>query len=234
MYPYGTIPISVLADEAEKTLDNHCYFAALALSFALVSRCAAIKYPDEWFDENAQNDEYLQTHFPWMYRNGTYSNRRSHDTERFCMWWDDWSSSHSLPDGELKDHMVEFEQSYAEFRDNGEDENGNKLPPIPTLDGELLYRIRCAFVHDATNIFDFDKLHDAGNKTIGSFRFVIDKLNPYHTGSTCSGCGPTCNEFHVSVQGLVGEMLHHVRKYCNDRELDVDCIKAVDETGTYF
>lgn len=229
LYKYCSVDILALVSEAEKTLNNHCYFAAFSMAFALMSKCAVIEYPDDWFSNKADTDDYLKVHFPNKYKNGKYAGNRNHDAERFCMWWDDWDSSHNLPDDSLKDNMIRYEIKREENRRN---DDGSL---IPMIDGELLYKIRCAFLHEASNDVDCCKLHDEGNNKIDKIYFVVDELNPMSYGGTVFNCMLYSNEFHVYVQGLVRHILHRVRLYCARNKSSISsCINVIDVTGTYF
>lgn len=88
----GDYDINDLIKDAKLALKSGAYFSALSLSFALVSECANIKYPNAWFDKNANKDKYLKEHFSYKYNNeGKYDTKKykNHDKERFIMWIDD-------------------------------------------------------------------------------------------------------------------------------------------------
>ena len=57
---FNIIKIDDLIKDAKIALEAGAYFSSLMLTFALVSECAKIEYPDDWFEKNAEKDEYLK------------------------------------------------------------------------------------------------------------------------------------------------------------------------------
>ena len=54
---YKDYTLENMITDAKTALKSGASFSSLALAFALVSECAIIEYPDEWFDNNAETDE---------------------------------------------------------------------------------------------------------------------------------------------------------------------------------
>ena len=52
-----------LIDDAKTALQSGAYLSAMSLTFAIISECANIEYPDEWFNANAESDKYLHEKF---------------------------------------------------------------------------------------------------------------------------------------------------------------------------
>lgn len=179
---FNIIKIDDLIKDAKIALEAGAYFSSLMLTFALVSECAKIEYSDDWFEKNAETDEYLKEHFPRNYKNGKYNNK-NHDKERFVMWIDDWSNSHNSSD-KLEEDMIEYENKMEDLRNF----NGTKMP---WLNGELLYQLRCNLFHEGSVNIEFSnekKITDNGNAHIINKNFIFtlhsnNKLNIYFHNS---------------------------------------------------
>lgn len=234
IYYMGKITIPQLIEDIRRAEKAGAYFSALSLSFALVSECANVKYPDEWFTENAQNDEYLIEHFPQYYKSGKYSNK-NHDRERFTMWFDDWSNAHGSSEAN-KSQMEEFARQEEEFR-----KSPNGI--MPRVNGELLYQIRCCLLHEGSDDIEFHnnkKILDEGNKNITAFDFVVTEykeLYPAGGESCCVGSSGNAS-ISVDVQGLINTILHFVQLYY-DRDMKnehnaFNTISITDTTKRYI
>lgn len=202
--------------DARKALKSEAYFSALSLTFAIISECANVEYPDEWFNKNACTDKYLQENFPTHYKDGKY-NCSNHDKERFQMWIDDWENDHNCNES-LESQMKEYAKSKKEFRKT---ENGL----LPIENGELLYQLRCVLFHEASNNIEFNnpqKISDCGNSKISSSNFVLTldsynqiKFYPQYTCSTDLSNGTSMN---INVNGLIYYYLDLAEKYINDNK----------------
>ena len=106
-----------LIDDAKTALQSGAYLSAMTLTFAIISECANIEYPDEWFNANAESDKYLQEKFPNYYNNGRYYNK-NHDRERFQMWIDDWENDHNC-DESLKSEMNNYAKKTKKTEKHG-------------------------------------------------------------------------------------------------------------------
>ena len=194
--------INDLISDAKLALESNAHFSALSLMFAIISECANVEYPDEWFNKYAENDEYLQKHFPSHYQNGKY-NCNNHDRERFQMWIDDWENTHNCNDETLKQQM----QEYKEWKDI-QRISSNGL--MPRENGELLYQLRCTLFHEASDNIEFHnykKISDEGNRKISSdgFTLTLDAKNPMNIHSrgfyTTSSTG--LSTMNINVNGLI-------------------------------
>ena len=85
-----SIGIPELINDANQALNAGAVFSAFTMALSLVATCSVVEYPDEWFQENAENDPYIQLHFPKC----NPSAKNNHDRERFEMWYDDWRNNH--------------------------------------------------------------------------------------------------------------------------------------------
>lgn len=211
--------INDLIKDAKLALKSEAYFSALSLSFALVSECANIKYPNEWFDKNANEDKYLKEHFSYKYNNkGKYDTKKykNHDKERFTMWIDDWNNSHNC-NAEIKEQMEEYEQQRCLHRKCCD----NKLI-LPELNGELLYQLRCAIFHQGSSHIEFNnknKISDEGNKQItnGNFILMLDDDNPfYKLPYVISETDMISSKIKIGVNKLVLQLLRLVELYYNE------------------
>ena len=198
-----------LTEDVKTALKAGAHFSALALTFALVSECASITYPDEWFDKNADTDEYMKRQFPYLYKNGRYTHPGGHDKERFIMWLDDWENSHNCDDS-IKAKMEEYERNTSEFRKA-------TYGISPHINGELLYQLRCSLFHEASNKIDFlskRKISDEGNMNIDSTQFTLslDKYNPYevHMLESSSTWENGKSSMDISVNGLIYHLLNYI------------------------
>lgn len=207
MYSYYTV--KNLIEDARIALKSEAYFSALALTFALVAECSNIEYPDSWFKENADKDEYLQRKFPDYYEDGKYKGPRTHDKERFIMWIDDQENAHNCEDA-IKEQMEEYEKSILKCRQL----NGILTPHI---DGEFLYQLRCNLLHEASSDIDFrKKITDSGNKRIrpDMFTLVLDKYTSFGTYIVASSStSSNFASFSISVTAIIDNLLRAVENY---------------------
>lgn len=225
-YRAGIVNISALIAEAERALSSGCHFASFALALTLVARCAKDKYPNEWFDKNAQADSYLKENFPRNYnKNGIYT-QKHHDAERFTMWCDDWENLHDCNDEIVRQKMEEYQQSILQCR---------KTPYglIPKLDGNFIYQIRCYFLHEMSNDIDFtNKLTDVGNRSISKFAFVVQEQSPFFYSNHITTIDSRDISYDVNIGWLIQYLLYLVKQYCKNKEMLT--VKIVDFTDTYF
>ena len=200
-----------LIDDAKTALQSGAYLSAMTLTFAIISQCANIEYPDEWFNANAESDKYLQEKFPNYYNNGRYYNK-NHDRERFQMWIDDWENDHNC-DESLKSEMNNYAKKNEENRET-------RYGLMPEENGELLYQLRCSILHEASIDIDFrnqKKISDNGNAAIvpDLFTLVFDvnnELNIYARGAYgISSEGKS--SMSINVNGFVYHYLYLAELY---------------------
>ena len=207
-----TFTIENLIEDVKIAFKSGALFSALALTFALVSECANIEYTDEWFDENADTDEYMRKQFPYLYKNGKYTHPSGHDKERFIMWYDDWYNAHNCDKSEIEQRK-ELEKVVSWH-------TRPESIPSPFLNGELLYQLRCTILHEASSNIEFqsrNKITDEGNKRIVSDKFTLtlDKYNPIGNYGLTSGVagedGPS--SMNICIGGLIDHLLFYVEMY---------------------
>lgn len=238
---YGYASVSTLIADAERALKGGAYFSALSLTFSLVSFAANVRYPDTWFTDHADHDEYMLRAFPkYFTADGSYKRKKSkgHDKERFVMWYDDWSNDHNC-DPALKDDIQVYHRKLEEKRKVGTAE-------MPELDGELLYQIRCCLFHESSNNVQFFRLSDAGNQHVSDFMFLISPYSLVKTGpmimkSVSSDTSDYKNydgSLIIDVQLLVRHLLHLVKQFFRiDLEPVYDFedrINVIDASGFYL
>lgn len=219
----STYTILNLISDAKLALQSEAYFSALSLTFAIISECANMEYPDEWFDKNASTDEYMKEHFPNHYdKNGKYK-CLSHDKERFQMWIDDWKNDHNCVEP-LKSKM-------KRYKDNVEKSREFDSAPTPRVTGELLYRLRCTLFHEASSNIDFQKLTDIGNSTIlpQEFTLVLDQ-NPHPTFVSTTSKKDACisdqsnnkseyqSSLNINISSIIEHCLSYAEKYYKDHK----------------
>lgn len=196
------ITVNDLIMDAKIALASNAHFSALSLTFAIISECANIEYPDEWFDIHANTDEYLQTHFPTHFKNGKY-NCSNHDRERFQMWIDDWENDHNCNNETLKQQMQEYKEwnNFQRISSNG---------LMPRENGELLYQLRCTLFHEASDDIEFHnhkKILDEGNRRISSYEFTLtlDAKNPMniHSRGSYTTSLTGFSSMNINVNGLI-------------------------------
>ena len=216
--------IKDLISDARTALEAGSYFSALSLTFAIIAECANIAYPDEWFDKNADTDEYLQKKFPSHYnKNGKY-NCQNHDRERFQMWIDDWENDHSC-DKSLKSQMKEYAEKNEEERKT---ENGS----LPIIDGELLYQLRCSLFHNASSDIEFSnskKISDECNSKIlqENFVLILDNCNLSNGVYSVDSSGEM--SMSPSVNYIISHYLNLVELFIeNNRDKSFPTIKVHD------
>lgn len=219
--------INDLINDAKLALKSGAHFSALSLSFALVSECANVEYPDEWFDENADNDDYLKKHFSNKYNNGKYNKgNKNHDKERFVMWIDDQNNSHNCSP-QMKEAMKKYEQQRSEFR-----KCDNDLL-LPELNGELLYQLRCELSHKASSYIEFNnekKISDEGNKRITNdgFILVLDDDKPFSKlPYITSEANAVSSKMKIGINKLILKLLRLVESYYNqnkEKKFNVICV----------
>lgn len=216
-----------LIEDAKTALQAEAYLSAMALTFAIISECANIEYPDEWFDANAENDKYLKENFPNHYKNGKYFNK-NHDKERFQMWIDDWENDHNC-DESLKSEMNEYMRKNEENRET-------RFGLMPEENGELLYQLRCSILHEASIDIEFcnqKKISDEGNAAIvpNLFTLVFDANNELnvHARGAYSTSSDGKSSMSINVNGFVYHYLYLAELYhqrCQDKKFSV--IKITD------
>lgn len=216
--------IKDLISDAKTALEAGSYFSALSLTFAIIAECANIAYPDEWFDKNADTDEYLQKKFPSHYnKNGKY-NCQNHDRERFQMWVDDWENDHNC-DESLKSQMKEYTERINEERKT---ENGS----LPITDGELLYQLRCSLFHNASSDIEFsnsNKISDECNSKIlqENFALILDDCNLSNGVYSVDSSGEM--SMRPSVNYIISHYLNLVELFVeNNRDKSFPTIKVND------
>ena len=216
---FNIIKIDDLIKDAKIALEAGAYFSSLMLTFALVSECAKIEYPDDWFEKNAEADEYLKEHFHRNYKNGKYNNK-NHDKERFVMWIDDWSNSHNCKDAKLAEDMKEYEKQM---------ENMRKLSDkkMPCINGELLYQLRCNLFHEGSINIEFSdekKITDNGNSRIQNKNIAlkIDNSNKFdihlHVFFIRKDNDREESGMYININELIYSLLSMVKKYYNDHD----------------
>lgn len=204
--------INNLISDVKTALQSGAYFSALSLTFAIISECANVEYPDKWFEKNADTDTYLREHFPNHYnKNGKY-NCSNHDRERFQMWIDDWENDHNC-DEPLKLQMKDYVKWNEENR-----KSSNGL--LPKENGELLYQLRCMLFHEASSDIEFynsKKISDIGNSKISSelFVLVLEDNNPLnlHSRGSYSTSSAGNSSMVINVNGLIYHYLSLVESY---------------------
>lgn len=204
--------IKNLISDVKIALQSGAYFSALSLTFAIISECANVEYPDEWFEKNADTDVYLREYFPNHYnKNGKY-NCSNHDRERFQMWIDDWENDHNC-DEPLKSQMQNYVKQNKENR-----KSSNGLLPIEN--GELLYQLRCTLFHEASSDIEFlnsKKISDIGNSRISSENFVLildnENLSDFHLRGSCGTCSSGKSSIKINVNGFICYYLSLVELY---------------------
>lgn len=216
-----------LIEDAKTALQAEAYLSAMALTFAIISECANIEYPDEWFDANAENDKYLKENFPNHYKNGKYFNK-NHDKERFQMWIDDWENDHNC-DESLKSEMNEYVRKNEENRET-------RFGLMPEENGELLYQLRCSILHEASIDIEFcnqKKISDEGNAAIvpNLFTLVFDANNELnvHARGAYGTSSDGKSSMSINVNGFVYHYLYLAELYhqrCQDKKFSV--IKITD------
>ena len=196
--------INNLIDDAKLALENGAFFSALTLSFALVSECANIAYPDEWFSKYADNNEYMKKQFSYHFRNGKYANNGNHDKERFIMWIDRWKIPTEFGEGET------ILKKYRESR----------AFPSPELNGELIYQLRCNLIHEGSSDIAFSddkKISHKGNSKIASDKFALAIENEKKQSGRLVFCGHACENSDsgivISVNGLIFFLLGYVELF---------------------
>ncbi len=203
-----------LIKDAKKALESGAYFSALTLTFALVSECANVKYPDEWFEKNANADSYMRNQFPEYYKSGKYDSHKNHDRERFIMWYDDWYNAHNCCEAERK-QREELERVLKEHAQLGS-------VPAPHLNGELLYQLRCTIFHEASSGIKFNapkKISDEGNGRLTSDGFILS-LEKYNENENYGLMGGSAGEnspsvMNISLNGLICHLLYYVGIFYN-------------------
>lgn len=204
--------IENLISDARLALQSKAYFSSLLLTFSIISACANAEYPDEWFTKNANSDKYLQTHFKKYFKTGTYQ-CPSHDKERFQMWVDDWENNHNC-DNSLKSEMKDYILFCEENRQT-------PCGPLPRINGELLYQLRCALFHNGTSNIAFDnqnKISDQGNSAISPDMFILtlDSDNLEYSDLTVASSVNSLGKSSISINigGLINHYLYLAELYC--------------------
>ncbi len=205
------LSIDNLVKDAKMALKSGALFSALALTFSLVAECAYIKYPDKWFEENADTDVYMKKLFPYNFSGKGKYVGKNHDKERFIMWYEDWYNAHNCKESERK-AKEELEQILQEHIELGS-------VPTPHMNGELLYQLRCTLFHEASSQIDFSikkKISDKGNSRIASNGFILtlEKNKPNENyGLACGVAGEDAPSImNISVNGLVCHLLNFVER----------------------
>lgn len=218
--------INNLISDAKLALQSGAYFSALSLTFAIISECANIEYPDRWFNDNAEGDEYLQHHFPSHYKNGKYC-CKNHDRERFQMWIDDCENDHNC-DEAIKPQMKNLNDKIEKSR-----ETPNGIMPI--LNGELVYQLRCTILHEGSDNIEFQnpqKISDIGNSKVSlqMFALILDKDNPAHIymdryGTLSSGQA----SIDINVKGFIYKYLYIAEMYYErNKDQNFNTITIID------
>ena len=229
------LQIPELIEDAKRALRANALFSALSLSLSLAAECSKFKYPDEWFEEKADNDPYLMKQFPnYFDENGIYLHKKSknHDKERFMMWFDDWNNSHNCSN-DIKQEMIDFEEKNEEHRRN---KDGSISPDI---NGEILYQIRCKLFHEGTNAIDFqNKIMDIGNHNIGDFNYVLtDASKPFlgiYGHSSSSSIQPGSSSMNIYLPELVNGLCYYVELYYSkNAPKSFNKIQVIDYTDVY-
>lgn len=202
--------------DAKKALEAEAYFSAMSLTFAIISACANVEYPDDWFKLNAEHDDYLIKNFPSHYKNGKYI-YSNHDKERFQMWVDDWENSHNCEES-IKEQMEEYKNA----KDN-ERRSDNGI--FPEINGELLYQLRCVFFHEASSEIEFNnpaKIADEGNKKIDpkKFTLTIVKNNSFdlYANNSSSLDSSGAATLDINVNAFICHYLRLAEKYFNKKQ----------------
>ncbi|WP_455533018.1 hypothetical protein [Roseburia inulinivorans] len=200
-------PITVpkLIDDGRRALDANASFAGLCVAFALVDECAGVE---------------------WRHAHGC--ERSEGDNEKsWIEWYDMWFTAKGCKP-EDKALMIKFEKERRKHC------LVNGKARIPQLDGHMLYKIRCAFLHAMSGNVDFSKSGDAANRGIEDFSVMISKPSFLMDGTCAETDGHGHNKISIDVGERARELLHLVEQYYNEHDpKDFNIIVGYDFTGLY-
>lgn len=182
-YLEGKIGILELIGDVRRALEADAFFSALALTFALIDKCAGIDFPNEKINKT-RYQSFIKKYFDEV----DYNDRL---LENGCVY--------------------------------------------PELSPEVIYQLRCYFLHEVSTNIDSNRIYDISNR-ITNFKFTVSHDSvPMCLSVRSNGL----QSVDISVVDFVEFVLLIIEKFVS--ELDFKdyynvhkCIDLCDYTSSYL
>ena len=202
------INILDLIEDIKRAMKADAWFSALSLTFALVSKCGKVQYNN--------SDSYNFIH--WV---------DDYITKDNSVCWEKRPNKNGKMTKKVSHQVRNYNNSKQEL-DISE----------PYMNGELLYQLRCALLHGASDNVKFNELsHCKPNTNIKSYNFHYQISTQYiEMGWSNIQSSVDCYDNYsmtVPIDGLIWPIILSVEEYYNNNQDKFNKITIIDYRQIY-